>query len=911
MKTRKYNYLFIFLIFIIPNLLTAQNNISGNIKEITKSKPLKGVTIVISDLLDSSKTTLTTNENGFFSIPNLQKGDYHLTTNYLGYKSEERTFKVENKPIHFSFRLEPSDFTIEEVEIQAPSGLTLKGDTMEFNANNFSTREYADADELVAQIPGIIIDEEGNVSAHGEQVTRIIVDGKEFFSSDPRIALKTLPADIIAKIQLIDEKSEEARFTGVDDGKRNKIINIVTKPDRKKGQFGKLSLGKGDKDKFGTNASYNGFRDDEKFAINLMANNINETNFAEQGRGGIRRGNTNTDRGLSNTYAAAINYSNSLLNKKMELSADYDFRSLNTSTDILSDIEYLSAKQNNQYRTQNQFTDVTQKEHKFNARIKWNINKNNRLDIAPNFTLEHGLSNSSTDFETTIGRNSLLNKSNRSNENKNHRINFGGNVTFMHRLKKRGRAFTINVNGNYNNNEANGLNLAITSYYKNQNLSRIDTNNNNSLTNGYGSGINSKIAFTEPISKYSRLQANYSYRNTSNYSDKETFEFLAETGQLGELQDRLSNEFRNDYNFHSTGATYLYNRKDSLRIQVGANYQHGIRINDRIVPINLKTKADFNSILPNVALVYKISKHRNLELNYNTATKTPSINQVQDFINNQNELRITNGNPNLKQEYTHSLRFQYKDINNKSGRTLTTNATFDFINNKIVNSILLTDTSILLFEDIRLGAGGQYIVPININGAYNARLNNSYGLPIKKWKLNIQSNSRLFFNNDLAQINGELANSISYGFGQTLGLNSNFSKKYIVGMSYTIDGRYTQNPIAAVKEYKVFNHRVNASSTLEVARKIVISSNLIYVQNGGIMNIPSTESIIWNASIGYKILKKKNGEISIRGFDLLNRAQNINRRVNDTSISNITSNTLSRYFLMSFNYNLRQFNNKK
>ncbi|MBL1410253.1 outer membrane beta-barrel protein [Sphingobacterium faecale] len=898
---------------IVLQATYAQNQLSGNIVDKTTSKPLSGVTLRLMNKKDSSTITLSSNINGLFSQAELKKGDYTISTNYLGFKPESRAITMESKPVYLFFRLEPSEIAIEEVEIMASPAIVLKGDTMEFDAKNFSTREYADADELVAQIPGVMIDEEGNVEAHGEKVTRVIVDGKEFFSSDPRIALKNLPAEIIAKIQLIDEKSEQARFSGFDDGKRNKVINIVTKADKRHGYFGKASGGKGDGDKFGINSSINAFAGDKKYAINLMANNINETNFAEQGRGGGRRGNNNTERGLSDTYAGAINFTNTYLDKKMEVSADYNFKSLSTVTNTLSNIEYLNEKQANQFRTQEQLSDNLSKEHKFNGRIKWNIDSTNRIDFSPNISYTQGVRANSSNSETNRGRTELINHSIRSNDNDSKNFNIGGALTYMHRFKKKGRSLSLNVTGNKSSNDALGLNLATTSYYKNSGLNRIDTNNNQSLTEGYGSGLNSRLSFTESISEYSRLQANYSFRNTANYSNRETFEFLAETGQLGKLKDRLSNEFRNDYNYHSGGLSYSFNKKDVLRIQAGLNYQHGIRINNRTVPIDLKTKADFSSLLPEFTTVYKFSKDRNLEFNYNTQTNTPNINQLQDFINDGNELRITNGNPNLDQEYAHTLRLQYKDVNKLTGRTLTTNMSFEYINDKIINSVLMTDKdTTLIFKDseVILGAGGQYSAPINVNGAYNFRINNSYGLPIKPLKINIHSNTRLFFDNDLAETNGNLVRSRSYGFGQSIGINSNFSKLYVVGLSYNINGRYTHNPISRVPRYEVFTHRINNNITVELFKKLVLSSQFMYLLNGGIMGSPGIETTLWNASVGYKLLKRKNGELALKGFDLLNNAQNVNRRVNENNISDVTSNTLNRYFLLSFTYNLRQFGGK-
>ncbi|WP_164110945.1 MULTISPECIES: outer membrane beta-barrel protein [Sphingobacterium] len=911
MKPSVLKFIFpIICFFIVQYTVLAQNRVTGNIVDKTTSKPLSGVTLRIISQKDSSILSVRTNTNGLFTQHTLEDGRYTISTNYVGFKSELQTFVMYGKPTYFFFRLEPAEIAIEEVEITAPQSIVMKGDTLEFDAKNFSTREYADADELVAQIPGVMIDEEGNVEAHGEKVTRIIVDGKEFFSSDPRIALKNLPAEIIAKIQLIDEKSEQARFSGFDDGKRNKVINIITKPDKRRGYFGKANAGKGNSDKFGINTSINSFDGDKKYAINLMANNINETNFAEQGRGGGRRGNNNTERGLSDTYAGAINFTNTYLNKKMEASGDYNFKSLSTRTNTQSNIEYLNDKQANQFRTQEQLSNNLSKEHKFSGRIKWDIDSTNRIDFSPNFNFTQDFRQSSSTSQTNRERVDPINESVRSNDNDDKNLNFGGALTYMHRFSKKGRSISLRINGNKSTNDVLGLNLAMTSYYKDSLLTRRDTNNNQSVTNGYGSSASARLSITEQLSSRSRLQANYNFRNTANYSNRETFEFLAETGQLGELKDRLSNEFRNDYNYHSAGMSYSYNMKDSLRIQIGLNYQHGIRINNRTVPLNLHTKADFSSLLPEFTAIYKFSKDRTFEFNYNTQTNTPNINQLQDFINNQNELRITNGNPNLDQEYAHTLKLQYKDVNKRSGRTLTSNATFEYLNDKIINSVLMTDTTTTLFDDVILGAGGQYTVPTNVNGAYNFRINNSYGLPIKPLKINLHTNTRIFYNNDLTKINGDLVNSTSYGFGQSIGFNSNFSKQYVVGLNYKIDGRFTRNPIARVPRYEVFTHRINNNVTVELFKKLVLSSQFMYLLNGGIMGSPGIETSIWNASISYKLLKRKNGELAFKGFDLLNNAQNVNRRVNENNISDVTSNTLNRYFLLSFTYNLRQFGGK-
>lgn len=884
----------------------AQNRIDGKTLDKFSNTPIAGVTVKLTTEKDSVLQTAATDSYGIF-VFNVSSGKYLLKFTNLGHQAISKALHVNGKSIQILQLMKPSDLVLEEIEIKATPAVAIRGDTTEFDAKRFSTREYADADELVAQIPGVEIDEEGNVKAHGENVTKIIIDGKPFFSTDPRIALKTLPAEIIAKIQLIDEKSDQATFSGFDDGQRRKVINIVTKPDRKKGLFGKASAGLGDDNKFQFNSAMNRFNQDNKIAINLMANNINETNFMEQGRGGYRRGNSNVERGLAKTYAGAINYNNLFLHKKLDISADYNFRSTQTNVQTLSQTEYLLGNRANQLQNSDQSSLNQEEEHKANSRIRWNLDSMQRIDFSPNFTYRSTNRAGFNNSQTSKNENELINKSARANENGNQNLYIGADFGYFYRFKKVGRTASISFSGNKNTDEATGKNLALIHYYKDGLLSRIDTNNNKSLTHGYGSGYNARLALTENLTPNSRVQFNYSFRNTMNYSDRQTFEFLAETDQLGELNERLSNEFRNDFKFHRGGLSFTYNKKDSLRIQLGLNYQHGLRTNDRTFPINLLTKANFGSLHPELTIVYTVNPEKRWELNYNATTNTPSIYQLQDYINNQNELRISNGNPNLNQEYSHNVKIQYKDVKRSNGQNLNINLDFSYTNDKIVNSVLTTDTAIVLFDDIVLGAGGQYTIPVNVNGAYNTRMSTSFGLPIERLKLNINLNNSIYYNSNFAVLNDEFLNGYTYGIQQRVGIHTNISKLFVSGVNYRINLNFTNNPIANNGTYKVYTHTVNHTLTYEFLNALVFNSSLFYNYNSSILNAPPLKTLIWNASFGKRLFKRKHAEIAIKAFDIFNQSQNINRRLTEIAITNSTSNTLARYFMLAFTYDLRNF----
>ena len=901
-------YILLSCLFLqVPIAVWAQVDIKGEAVDSLTRQKLTGVTVQLKNKSDSTLKSASSNNLGKFNFKDIDTGTYSLETFYLGYRTLYQAIRHTAQSKDILLELTPSPIELDEVVVSRSKMVNIKGDTLEYDASAFKTPEYADADELIAQIPGVELDEDGNVKAQGEQVKKVIVDGKEFFSTDPKVALKTLPADIVDKIQIIDDKSEQAKFSGFDDGERDKVINIVTKPDRRHGYFGRAFAGKGDGNKYNSGAQVNAFNGSKRFSFNLMANNINETDIHESGRGRGRRGNSNVGRGLSDTYSFAGNFNNSYLDEKMDVSADYKFRNSQTDVNVLSDQEFLIGTRANQFTHSSRLSDNSQNQHNFNSRVRWDVDSSNRIDFNANFAYNKNGSFNINSSNTNLEQTDPINSSERSNESNSSNFNFGGNLTLMHRFNKPGRTISLNVTGNKNSNENEGLNLAVTEYYLDAVLDRIDTNNNRSFAEGYGSGFNSSINYTEKVFENSQLQASYSFRNTNSYSNREAFEYLAESGELGELRDRLSNEFRNDYNYHSAGISYNYNKKETFRLQVGVNYEHGIRNNHRTVPIDMKTNASFGSFLPKLGATYFFQPTKSLEINYNTATNTPSINQLQDFINNENELFIVNGNPNLEQEYSHRFRLQYRDINRESGRSFTSNINYDFVNNKIVNSVLMTDTIMPLFDDVILGAGGQYQVPVNINGVYTSRWNNNYGVPIKAIKANLNVSANLSMNRSYAIINDETIKSMRYGINNSLGLRTNFSRQYIFGANYRMNAQFTNNPSSMNPKYTIVNHFITANSYLELIKGLTLSTDMSYFYNGGINDQEGISTTLLNATLGYRLFKNRSAEIAIKGFDLLNNSQNIQRSVSEYSTTNSTSNTLNRYFLLSFTYDLRKF----
>ncbi len=883
----------------------AQQYITGKLLDNTTSQPIRGASITIIAVKDSSKVQVPTDILGRFSSSTLPNGDYLVSTQPMGYSMDLRRVKLIGQTIDLMFKLTNAEIVLDEINISS-SSIQVKGDTLEFDTKKYITQDFADADELVKQIPGVEIDEDGNVKAQGEPVNKIIIDGREFFSTDPKVALKNLPADVIAKIQIIDDKTEQAKFSGFDDGKRMKVINIVTKPDKRKSYFGKLSGGAGPDRKYAVNTQVTKMNPKRQYSIDINTNNVNQPN------GFATRGNTRgrTGQGVTTRFNAGFNYLDRFFDDRMDFNANYTYNYTDNNIVSQNKTEYTAGNRANQINNQDQLNSTYDNNHAFSIRANWKIDSIQKLDFQPNFSYQSNDRNTSSTGNTLLNLAEMLNSSDRRNKSFGENFNWSGDLTYMRRLNKPGRTISFNFNGSFNSNKSHAENFALNSYYKEGLFSRVDTVNNRNYTMGDNNGFRSKIAYTEMLGKYSRLQGNYTFRNTARYSDRRTYEFLAETGQLGELKNRLSNEFRNDFVYHSGGVSYLFNKKDSIRFQIGLDYQTASQVNDKLFPNILTTKSRFNSLLPNLNFQYNFNKDTRVEFRYNAKTNTPSIEQLQDFIDNQNPLRISSGNPDLKQEYDHNLVVQFRSINKGSGRSFTSDITADFIEHKISNTIFTTDSAFTIAADVILGPGGQYIRPENFNGVYNLKWQNSLGYRLEPWKLNFNLNNNLYFNQNYTLLNLEKVNAQTYGLSQRVGVNTAFSKDVIIGLDYNGNIAFSKNSASEKSNYSVYKHTIGNSIALTLLKTWTLNSTFNYLYNGSILNSPSTTSLLWNVSIGKKLFKRRNAEINLTVFDLFNDNKNINQQVNDLWVRVSQSNAITRYAILSFTYHIRGLGRK-
>lgn len=889
----------------------SQHKIIGTVVDSADGIGLQGARISLLNTGDSIIKQAVAQVNGRFVIDQLPSADYTLLLTYIGYKQSKRRIKIADRDLELKFPLTTSFTMLDAVNITvAPPPVLVKGDTTEFSAAAYKTEAYADADALVAQIPGVEIDADGKIKAQGEDVQKIIVDGKEFFSSDPAVALKTLPADVIDKIQLIDEKSEQSKLTGFDDGNRRKIINIVTKPEKRRGYFGRMAGAIGNQERYNTGGFLNAFKGDRRISGNILSNNINQGSFSSNelvgasSRGG-RGGDGGSGGGIGPNHRIALNYNNTWW-KEVEFNADYHFNTSDKDLIRTANREVLMADEANQFNISSQQTNRTNQGHAASIRVVYKRDSTQRLTVNPRINFNSGKTTNTNNTRTQDILQQLINTSDRENRGNNHAFTLGGSIDYGLRLSSEGRSVSAHLENNYNRNTNEAFALSYNTFYDSGTMSRSDTVNNRNDSRSNSTLWNGRLTYTEPFGAHARLMGNASYRSNNSYSDRRMYDFLLETGQYSELNRELSNEFRNDYKFYGAGLNYQYS-SESFLVDLGIDYQQAKMANDRIFPEVTSASHQFVNYLPNANLMYRFSRDRRVRFNYNTSTNPPNVLQLQDVVNNQNPLNITGGNPNLKQEFRHAFSLHYNSVNRESGANFSVGVNGELTNNRIVNSTIIAAVDTFILDNVLLGKGAQFTRPVNVNGYYSVRANSSFGIPIEALKINLNANTTVHHNRDVGILNELVTHTNTFGINQRIGINSNISRKIIFSLSYSGNYNMVRNSSNRDLSNNSYNQQIRNDITYIFWKGLRVASSLNYRYNTGLAAGYDQSFLLWNASIGKKLFKKEQAEITLTAFDLLNSNTQITRNITERYIEDSQSNILQQYFLLSFTYNLRQF----
>lgn len=922
------------IMLLAVNVVFAQNpakvTIKGSVVD-TTNQPAPYPTVMLLNPTDSSLINFTrADEKGGFEFKNLRNVPYLLKISLISYQPRQIYLPAHDKEVNDlgNVPIKPISLELMEVVIKtAKATLSIKGDTIEYDASTFKVPPGSTVEDLLRRLPGIDVDGDGNIKSQGRDVKKVYVDGKAFFGDDPKAATKNLGAETISKVQVFNEKSEQAQLTGVDDGQKNKVMNLELKAEFKKGAFGKLTGALGDQDRWAARGNYNRFNTKEQFSIIGFGNNINQTgvNWEDYGEfkgqnafndfdsgdfgfnsGGMRYfysdggGLTNNfdGRGFTKNFGGGVNY-NFDNAKKSKFNASYTYNQTDLNLDefsfrqtFLQDTSFFNNDTINRGEYRNN--------HIFNTRLEQTLDSNNTLIVKANARLSNQNANSA---QSQFFSNSLEKANNRlSTDNNSNRDTWAltSSLIFRHRFKKKGRAFAFSAAFNQNQNDLderfNSLNRFFTANTFTDQIRQINRDNNGS------DEVKSSILYTDALSKKWFWETFYNFsqstsENQRRVTDPELNDQLIENLSLFSDNKLL-------YNRLGSGVRYSYEGVNLSFGLAALQYNlHGEFSRDENQPLVAPAvDRTFTHITPNFSADIELPNNINVSTGYSYSVRAPQFNDLRPVTTYNNPAFRSEGNPNLNPELSHNLSAGLYFWDPSSMSSLGANMDYNIKESMIVyNQIIQPDDELGLLSVTR---------PENVSGGRELSSYLWMNRPIIKTKLTLSLNGNLRFSKNPAFVNGVENETTSNGGGGSIYLTATPNAKLIFTLSGDLNLTNIKYSIREDQNQKIRNTGVDANLKYQFAKKMFLETNLDYniYRNdrfGFKQDIP-----IWNASVRRIIGKSNKIEMRLAAFDLLNKRLTINQNGSANFVERRISNTLARYFMLSLSYNVRGYENK-
>jgi hypothetical protein len=921
-QTNSIKILFLTTCLFAANFLTAQNIlIEGSITDSTLNKPLISATISLARAKDSSLISFTrTNEAGFFQLKNVAAGKYLLSISYVGYHPLWLACKVGS-----SAKLSLGKIYMVDTSIMANIDIIAKrppvvinNDTIEFNSENFKTLPNAVVEDMLKKMPGIEVDKSGTITVNGKSVSKVFVNGKEFFTGDPKMATRNLPADAVDKIQVFDKKSDQSMFSGFDDGNEQTSINIKLKKDRNHSTFGKLNAATGTPSRWDAQGNINRLNDDEQMSVIAMANNTNRQGFSfgdiasfSGGGGGMRPGGGGgmmivsgggdagglagmggaNSQGIANTYAGGGNYSNVFKNKNSDFNANI------SGSDIDRNITSKSFTQNlmpgnffNQ--NSNSYTQSKDLQGKFGSTLDQKVSDKFSFKFTPNITTQHSNSSTISSASTFLPDGKIANTSQTSSSTESDAFNASGSLLLRKKFAKKGRTISSTITFGYNESTSNGYQLSNLKTYLNSIITKDSLMDQQNVRNGSSSNYSANLVYTEPLSKKSLLEFNSFVSKSDGASHKIVYDVNKLSGQYDLLNSRLTNEYESNFLYSGGGMNFRTNQK-LFSFSSGVSLQ-----NTQINGVNINTKVKVNQyvtdLLPAAMLQFNFSRTKNLNFNYRTSTSQPSLTQLQPILDLSNINNPYMGNPDLKRSYTHNLNLRFF-----SSKFISQKNFFAFLNASMSNNSIVNYDSILPNRTI-------LTKPVNVNGVYRVNGNANYGFGLKKIHSRVNVGLNAGLNNNVSYSNGALNNIVIKSLGPSLTYNYQLSDVIDINLTTRYSYSITNNAKNPSFNTNFLTRVYSADITNYLPWGLVLNQSMNYTINSGRAAGYNTAIPIWNAFFSKFFLKNKRAELKFSAYDLLNKSTGIGRTVSQSQIIDQQYNVITQYFLIGITYSLQK-----
>lgn len=892
--------------------------ITGRLMDSTGKEPISLATVAVYQVRDSSLITYRLSDpNGLFKVPGLPLNDsIRIIISFVGSRTYRLNILLTEMNPQFAFdtiTIHPDLQSLDEILVMAEiPPIIVRNDTIEFNANSFKTLPSALVEDLLRKLPGVDVDGQGNITVNGRKVNKLYVDGKEFFGSDPQMATKNLPANIIDKVQVTDDKEQLRMNPDLPKGQVGQIINLKLKKAIKKGWFGKAYAGAGTDSRHETGGIFNLFRDTLQVSLLGYTNNINKPGFGMgdvMNMGGFQRSGTNsimvrsdggfalnnisfggTGNGIQRSTGAGINLNNQL-KKNLTLNFQYFYGQ------IKSDVSSLR-------NTQQFFSDTTMAirntsngesgnySHRLGGYVKWKIDSTSDFEFRPSLTFNRDKGQQLVDYKTSNNHLGMLNESNNIQNDNNKGLEFSQEISYYKSFKKNGRSLytgaTLTLSGDNNERENNAENI----FYDNgQGIeSLLNQLRKRSLDNH---SINASINYNEPLGKSFTLRVGESLNIFNNRDNVNTFLDNNNDKHYTTPDPSLTNGFKRR-GFKSTSSLSLKFSHKKWSVSPGINYQV-LDINNSFEK-NPSIEQRFNYFLPSLSIYIG-----GWMINYNVSASEPSVDALQPVENNTNPLYIQKGNPSLKPSVSHSLSlYNYKYL---------TKSNFNY-NLNIVGSM---QNDAVIYARTIDKEGVQVTTPVNADGSWYAQASGSINKQFKfhnDWKLSTGARLWATFNRNLILLNQHQSTSQNWWLNPSANFSFNWKDVFEFRQDFGLNWRKStySNDIFPAIQSTAYN--TTSEIIIRTPNHFVWETSIDYRHNPEVAQGFQKDVVKWNAAVNFLFLKEDRAQLKLSVFDLLNKNKQVYRNISENLIEDNETMVLQRYFMLTFTYNFRKFGGK-
>jgi hypothetical protein len=896
--------------------------IKGSVSDTSEKKNLTNSVITVLRKADSVMMGFArSDKSGNFILKKIPAGKSIIMVTYPAYADyvDEVTITA-NSPLDLGkiFMTLKSQL-LQEVIVSNAGAIRIKGDTTEFKADSFHMKAGSTIEDLLKKLPGIQVDKNGKITAQGEAVQKVLVDGEEFFSDDPTIVTQNMLSDAVDKVQVYDKKSDQATFTGVDDGVKQKTIDLKLKDSRKKGYFGKIELGTDANKYFNNSAMFNAFKKKRKFSVFGIMSNTGKTgldwqerdkynssgsidfsddgNVSFSGGGGddLGYGGSFYGEGLPTAWNIGALYSNKWDNDKISFNTGYQYRKINTEARGLTQSKYI-LPDTLYYINDNGNSYSSSFRNSLNGTYEYQLDSSSSLKVTASGYTGKSVTLNDSYAESLDADGKFVNTSTRHTSANADTKSLNTTILYRKKFKKAGRTISFNANQNYNDTESDGFLNADYKYYDGAgNVKKEETTDQQKIKGNTRSGINGRLVYTEPLSKRAILEFNYSLTNALSRSGVSTLEKTPGSGSKYEnIIDSLSNDYSLNVLTNSGGVNYRYAKPKKVNFGFGANFSKaGYTRKD--VKADTSVAYSFANFFPRANLNIVLPNGANFYLNYYGSTRAPSIDQIQPVKDNTDLLNQRIGNPNLKQSFNQRISGSYSSYKLLSQRNFYTSFNYSTTNN---------DFSTINFVD---QLGRRISQPVNIQGNHSFGGYAYFYQKLKKPNARVGLNASFNTNHNTGFINTleNVNNSLNLSAGPNISFEK--EKKFEITLRPQLSYTKTTSSIRPDEPTKYFTQEHQVYVYVALPLKFEFNTDCTFSIRQKTDAFDKNNNVIkWNARIDKKFLKKDAAVLRLAAFDILDQNIGFQRNVNSNFISERTYDTFRRYLMLSIIWNFNK-----